>query len=267
MSTGTNFSITPPPQTDPITSDNMINGMIGNEGIVGVVKRHKKGDHGRLSNQGSGREEAHLRSSSSSSGDDDEIHDKRRRKGQRKPRHTIFPIDDEDDERTDSASEGMEIDTSDTQHIKGYNLQLAKFPTTHPAASILKPLSPMLTVGYGGDLVVSHTTHHQDSCGTPTLDSPHNSDGHVSSSGILSPEISIAPQVSKQVYTYSHVKPVKCLHLSFSFHRLFPSPNRATYFINHSFPCVYIKNVCQYKLMNITFYHFVTMLNIMIPNI
>ena len=177
--------------------------------------------HGSSGGGGGGRRGGErLASSSSSSGgnsedddDDDGDHRRRRRPGDLycKPQsRVLLPCDDDDDEITDSADEGGE---ENVEQLPPQPKQMAtemftppdsfqSVPSVYEPSSssgrpILKPLSPTsLSVGYGAELAAANRVPDEgDRERTPTLDSPHPSEDQASSGGLLSPEITILPQV------------------------------------------------------------------------
>ena len=186
------------------SSNGLVNGLVGENvepGTLSVVKKHKKTNQFRssASSQGSGiRDELTMGdSSSSSTSSADEVEhqistDKRRKKN-RKLRSAIHrQADDEDDERTDSADE-----EEDSYANRPHPPQ--SFPTGHVVtydsnpSSMLKPLSPMLAVGYGAELMMTCPQPSQREFVTQAaIESPHQSDGHGSSTGPMSPEMSSA---------------------------------------------------------------------------
>ena len=148
------------------TASSLLNGVFNEKK---QSKKHRNNDQGSSrsssSSQGSSRNGALvLRTSSSSEEDDKPRVEKTKRSKKPLTRHQ-FSVEDEDDERTDSADEGD----------KPFNPLFTQ--SNSYSGPMLRPLSPtLMSVGYGADLRPSANTHKADVIDiTPTavLESPN----------------------------------------------------------------------------------------------
>ena len=152
-------------------------------------KKHRSNDQGdnggssrgSSSSQGSSRNGALVLRTSSSSEEEEKTQPRVKKiKRSKKPlaRHQ-FSVEDEDDERTDSADEGD----------KPFNPSFTQ--SNSYSQAMLRPLSPMMSVGYGADLRTTHTPAPKDDVIDVTPTVLESSQPEVPPNDPLSPVIQV----------------------------------------------------------------------------